>query len=100
MHSDHDSGLIRKILEGAIAARSRLLLLHRLTHNSGERIEVYTTRTVCEAYVRKVNAILGSNNFADYFTFRPVPIGQVMSTFRALCAHTPPPSHASVLHHL
>lgn len=50
-----------------------------LTNTTGERIEVFTTRTVCEAYVRKVNAILGSNNFGDYFTFRPVPIGEVMS---------------------
>lgn len=65
---------------------------------------MYTTRTVCEAYVRKVNAILGSNNFADYFTFRPVPIGQVMSTFTTdcgLCTHTQTtPPHASARHQL
>jgi hypothetical protein len=39
-HSDHDAGLLRKIIDG-------------------EKIEVYTTKTINESYKRKMNAITG-----------------------------------------
>jgi CRP-like cAMP-binding protein len=55
-HSDHDSGVIQMILEG-------------------EKIELYTTRTVNESYKRKVNAITGLADVGEYYTFRPVLIG-------------------------
>ena len=50
-HSDHDSGLLRKILDG-------------------EKIEVYTTNTINESYKRKMNAVTGLN-IADFYNFVP-----------------------------
>eukprot|EP01118_Nematostelium_gracile_P002122 TRINITY_DN1227_c0_g1_i1.p1 TRINITY_DN1227_c0_g1~~TRINITY_DN1227_c0_g1_i1.p1 ORF type:complete len:1049 (-),score=230.27 TRINITY_DN1227_c0_g1_i1:34-2751(-) len=55
-HSDHDSGLLRKILDG-------------------EKIELYTTRTINESYQRKMNAVTGLN-IGDFYDFVPVPIGE------------------------
>eukprot|EP01102_Stenamoeba_stenopodia_P008848 TRINITY_DN2592_c0_g1_i6.p1 TRINITY_DN2592_c0_g1~~TRINITY_DN2592_c0_g1_i6.p1 ORF type:complete len:650 (-),score=125.75 TRINITY_DN2592_c0_g1_i6:80-2029(-) len=57
-HSDHDSGLIRQILEG-------------------EKIEVFSTKTVIESYKRKLNAIVGMKDLGSLFTFKQVKIGQV-----------------------
>lgn len=54
-HSDHDSGVLQKILEG-------------------EKIQIYTTKTIHESYKRKANAITGLN-IEDYYDFIPVQIG-------------------------
>eukprot|EP01103_Thecamoeba_quadrilineata_P012174 TRINITY_DN3074_c0_g1_i1.p1 TRINITY_DN3074_c0_g1~~TRINITY_DN3074_c0_g1_i1.p1 ORF type:complete len:788 (-),score=160.94 TRINITY_DN3074_c0_g1_i1:824-3187(-) len=56
-HSDHDSGLLSRILEG-------------------EKIEVYTTKTIIESYKRKMNAITGRKDIGEFFVFKPVPIGR------------------------
>ena len=58
MISDHDSGLLRKIL-------------------GGEKIEVYTTKTINESYKRKMNAITGLK-IQDYYDFFAVPIGKAI----------------------
>lgn len=50
-HSDHDSGLLKKILDG-------------------ERITVYTTKTVNESYKRKMNAVTGLNIAEFYVRLR------------------------------
>ncbi|PRP78065.1 hypothetical protein PROFUN_14039 [Planoprotostelium fungivorum] len=63
-HSDHDSGIIRKII-------------------TGEKIELYTTKTVHESYVRKMNASTGLN-ITDYYHFIPVSIGLPMPIAGAL----------------
>eukprot|EP01119_Soliformovum_irregulare_P016677 TRINITY_DN4868_c0_g2_i3.p1 TRINITY_DN4868_c0_g2~~TRINITY_DN4868_c0_g2_i3.p1 ORF type:complete len:1018 (-),score=260.94 TRINITY_DN4868_c0_g2_i3:72-3125(-) len=55
-HSDHDSGILKKIVEG-------------------EKVELYTTKTVNESYKRKMNAVTGLN-IGDYYNFVPVPIGK------------------------
>jgi glyoxylase-like metal-dependent hydrolase (beta-lactamase superfamily II) len=55
-HSDHDSGLLKKIL-------------------AEEKIELYTTKTIHESYKRKVRAITGLD-ITDYYRFTPVPIGK------------------------
>jgi hypothetical protein len=38
--------------------------------STGEKIELYTTRTVNESYKRKVNAITGLADVGEYYTFR------------------------------
>jgi ribonuclease BN (tRNA processing enzyme) len=57
-HSDHDSGLLRKILDG-------------------EKMEVFTTKTINESYKRKMKAITGLK-IEDFYDFHPVPIGKPM----------------------
>ncbi|PRP76250.1 hypothetical protein PROFUN_07772 [Planoprotostelium fungivorum] len=54
-HSDHDSGVIRKIIEG-------------------EKIELYTTKTIHDSYVRKMTAATGLP-ISEYYHFYPVTIG-------------------------
>jgi CRP-like cAMP-binding protein len=55
-HSDHDSGMLKKIMDG-------------------ERVEVFTTRTVHESYCRKMRAVT-SLAVEEYYDFTPVPIGR------------------------
>lgn len=43
----------------------------------GERIELYTTKTIHESYKRKMNAITGLN-IGDFYDFIPVPIGKII----------------------
>ncbi len=67
-HSDHDSGLLRKILDG-------------------EKIEVYTLKTIHESYKRKLQAITGRANASDYYTYRQVRVGEPVSIcLPVLCA--------------
>ncbi len=40
----------------------------------GEKIELYTTKTINESYKRKMNAITGLN-FEEFYHFIPVSIG-------------------------
>lgn len=79
--SDHDSGLLRKILEG-------------------EKIELYTTHTIHESYKRKINAITGISlqnknscliliqlsgmKMEDFYHFIPVPIGAPFRIYGAI----------------
>lgn len=57
-HSDHDSGTIRII-------------------TSGEKITLYTTKTINSSYLRKMKAITGLQNLEEYYDFIPVCIGQI-----------------------
>ncbi len=87
-HSDHDSGVVQMILEGLLSlshqrtnARIRSHALFALIReccpclcSPGEKIELYTTRTVNESYKRKVNAITGLADVGEYYTFRSSPL--------------------------
>eukprot|EP01104_Vermistella_antarctica_P012588 TRINITY_DN3678_c0_g1_i1.p1 TRINITY_DN3678_c0_g1~~TRINITY_DN3678_c0_g1_i1.p1 ORF type:complete len:1033 (+),score=246.66 TRINITY_DN3678_c0_g1_i1:239-3337(+) len=55
-HSDHDSGIIRQVLDG-------------------ERHEIITFKTILESYIRKVNALTGVD-VGDYFSYRQVKVGE------------------------
>lgn len=54
-HSDHDAGTLHMI-------------------SSGEKIELFTTKTINSSYLRKLKAITGMD-MSGYYTFVPVPIG-------------------------
>lgn len=95
-HSDHDSGVVQMILEGLLSLSLSLTNAHDHTHtiartrshalfalireccpclcSPGEKIELYTTRTVNESYKRKVNAITGLADVGEYYTFRSSPL--------------------------
>jgi hypothetical protein len=50
--------------------RPRALFALIRSCSPGEKIELYTTRTVNESYKRKVNAITGLADVGEYYTFR------------------------------
>eukprot|EP01132_Coremiostelium_polycephalum_P002503 gene2503-3096_t len=56
-HSDHDSGILQKIIES-------------------NKITLYTTRTINESYQRKARALTGIENIGDFYHWVPVKIGQ------------------------
>jgi hypothetical protein len=45
---------------------------------AGERIQLFTTRTIHESYKRKINAITNLN-MEQFYDFVPVPIGMKIS---------------------
>ncbi len=45
----------------------------RVQHITGDKIELYTTKTINESYKRKVNAITGISDVSEYYTFRYTP---------------------------
>ncbi|KYR02651.1 cAMP/cGMP-stimulated cAMP/cGMP phosphodiesterase [Tieghemostelium lacteum] len=56
-HSDHDSGILQKIIES-------------------NKITLYTTKTVNESYQRKARALTGIKNIEDFYHWIPVKIGE------------------------
>ncbi|EGG20846.1 cAMP/cGMP-stimulated cAMP/cGMP phosphodiesterase [Cavenderia fasciculata] len=56
-HSDHDSGILQKIVES-------------------EKITIFTTKTINESYKRKAKALTGIESISDYYNWAPVPIGE------------------------
>lgn len=56
-HSDHDSGILQRILEGG-------------------KIDLYTTRTINESYRRKARAITGRADIDSYYNWVSVRIGE------------------------
>lgn len=64
-HSDHDGGVLKKILDG-------------------EKITLYTTKTVHGSYQNKIKAVVG-RSLSDFYEFVPVPIGRKIEILGALC---------------
>eukprot|EP01133_Synstelium_polycarpum_P002564 gene2564-2940_t len=58
-HSDHDSGLLQKIVEGV-------------------KITLYTTKTINESYKRKARALTGIDNIGDFYNWVPITIGDAI----------------------
>eukprot|EP01119_Soliformovum_irregulare_P016674 TRINITY_DN4868_c0_g1_i4.p1 TRINITY_DN4868_c0_g1~~TRINITY_DN4868_c0_g1_i4.p1 ORF type:complete len:786 (-),score=204.84 TRINITY_DN4868_c0_g1_i4:504-2861(-) len=62
-HSDHDSGLLVKILDG-------------------EKIDLYTTKTINASFQRKMNGITGVD-LSEFYHFNPVTIGNQVNILGA-----------------